>query len=273
MEKGALIGSGRTADVYEWGNDRILKLYQEGMPAVAIEREFATTRLAGGTGLAVPAVEEMLEVNGRLGIVFERIRGPSMLKVLEERPWEILSISRLLAELHARMHTCHLPPGTNSLYEQIERGIGWANDLTDPEKQTIQTVLANLPTGNALCHGDFHPDNILLSDHGPVIIDWMTATRGHPPGDVARTSLLIKTGGLPPRLTLLLSMLINGSRRFMISTYLKRYQQIQPVSRREIDEWTLPLLAARLFEVEAYPLEKKLILKRIRGTLVGLGAG
>ena len=32
-----LIGRGRTADVYTWGDDRILKLFQERMPRHAVE--------------------------------------------------------------------------------------------------------------------------------------------------------------------------------------------------------------------------------------------
>jgi uncharacterized protein (TIGR02172 family) len=267
MDKGSLIGAGRTADVYAWGDDRILKLYQDWMPAAAIEREFAITRLAREAGLPVPATEELVKVDGRLGIVFERVRGTSMLKVLETRPWKYISLSRLLAELHAKMHASILPPDTYSQRQQIERGIEWAKDLSEPEKQTIRSILAHLPEGNAVCHGDFHPDNILLTDHGPVIIDWMTGTRGHPLADVARTALLFQTGGLPPRVSFTMRLLINASRALMYSVYLNRYLQIHPASRSEIGSWQLPLLAARVFEVENYPGEKRLILRRIRAAL------
>ena len=267
LEKGALIGSGRTADVYAWGEDRIFKLYQGWMPAIAIEREFAITRLAREAGVPVPATEELVEVDGRLEIVFERIRGTSMLKVLEARPWELIRIARLLAELHARMHACVLPPGTPSQREQIEQGIEWAKVMSDPEKQAIRTISARFPEGNAVCHGDFHPDNVLLSEHGPVIIDWMTGRHGHPLADVARTVLLIQTGGLPPRVCFATRMWINGSRTLLVSVYLSHYLQIHPASRSEIGAWQLPLLAARLFEVENYPGEQKLILKRIHSAL------
>ncbi len=268
MEKGAWIGAGRTADVYAWGDERILKLYHAGFPAVAVEREFAITRLAWEAGLPVPATEEMLQVDGRLGIVFERIRGTSLLKILESRPWEIIPISHLLAEYHAKMHARLLPPDTYSQREQIERGITWASDLTEKEKQEICSILAHCPEENAVCHGDFHPDNILMTEHGPVIIDWMTGTRGHPLADVARTILLLQTGGLPPRVPVAMRLVINASRLWMISVYRKRYLQVHPARQGEIDAWQLPLLAARLFEVENFPREKKILLGRIRGALV-----
>jgi uncharacterized protein (TIGR02172 family) len=267
MEKGALIGAGRTADVYTWGDERILKLYQDGFPTAAIEREFAITRLAREAGLPVPATEEMLQVDGRLGIVFERIRGTSLLKILESRPWELIAISRLLAEYHAKMHARLLPPDTFSQREQIERGIAWAKDLSEKEKQEICSILARCPEENAVCHGDFHPDNILMTDHGPVIIDWMTGSRGHPLADVARTILLLETGGLPPRVPAAMRLVINASRLWMISVYRKRYLQIHPARQGEIGAWQLPLLAARLFEVENFPKEKEILLGRIRGAL------
>ena len=267
VEKGPLIGAGRTADVYAWGKDRILKLYQDWIPATAIEREFAITRLADSAGLPVPATEELVRVDGRMGIVFERIRGTSLLKALEARPREIISIAYLLAEYQARMHACVLPPDIPNQREQIKQGIEWAKDLSENEKQVICAILARLPEGNALCHGDFHLDNILMTDHGPVIIDWMTGRRGYPLGDVARTVLLIQAGGPPPGINFAMSLLINVFRPWFVSVYLKRYLQIQPASRGEVDAWQLPLLAARLFEVENYPREQKLILKRIRTML------
>ena len=270
MEKGALIGTGRTAQVYAWGEERILKLYQDWMPAASIEWEFATTRRVRESGLPVPAAEEIVQVDGRLGIVFERVRGLSMLLTLMASPGQIIPLSRLLAELHARLHACVLPADAYSQKQQIERGIGLAGSLSGAEKRTILDILARLPDGNAVCHGDFHPDNILMTDHGPVIIDWMTATRGHPLGDVARTALIFQTGGLPPGISFGMHLVINASRRLIFSTYLKRYLQLHPASRSEIDSWKLPIHAARLFEVEGYPAEKNLILRRIRAGLAGM---
>ena len=264
MEKGALIGAGRTADVYAWGDEHVLKLYQNWMPAVAIEREFAVTRQARQAGLPVPAADEMLRVDGRLGIVFERIVGKSLLKILEARPWELVSIARLLAEYHAKMHACSLPPEAPGQHEQIEQGIARAKDLSETEKQSLLAILRNLPDGNAICHGDFHPDNILITENGPVIIDWMTGRRGNPLADVERTVLLIQTGGLPPGVSPAMRLLINASRSGLVSVYLARYRQIRSANRGEIDAWQLPLMAARLFEVEDYPQEKQLLLKRIR---------
>lgn len=59
------------------------------------------------TGLPVPAVEGVIEVNGRHGIIFERVDGPTLLSRMTAQPWTLIQSARLLAELQARMHTHH----------------------------------------------------------------------------------------------------------------------------------------------------------------------
>ena len=65
--------------------------------------------------------------------------------------------------------------------------------------------LAGLPDGDQLCHGDFRPDNLVLTASGPVVLDWMTATRGVPVADVVRTLMAaegarsVRSGARPIR--------------------------------------------------------------------------
>jgi aminoglycoside phosphotransferase (APT) family kinase protein len=58
--------------------------------------------------------------------------------------------------------------------------------LSQETKSTILASLGELPNGNVICHGDFHPKNVLITTEGPVIIDWADATLGHPLADVDR---------------------------------------------------------------------------------------
>jgi aminoglycoside phosphotransferase (APT) family kinase protein len=263
MEKGTLIGQGRTADVFEWGTDRVLKLYQDWMPRTPIEREFAFMKAASAACVPVPAADEVLEQDGRIGIVMERIQGPSMLKIITSQPWKAPALTRQLAELHVKMHECTMPEGSYTQREQIQRGIERAAALPPEAKEAMLARLSALPGGSSLCHGDFHPDNVILTSHGPVIIDWLTGTRGHPLGDVARTSLLFTSGGLPPNVTFFTRLVINTSRLWLHSIYMKRYRALARASREDVEAWRLPLLAARLAEVESYPLETDLILKQM----------
>ncbi len=91
-------------------------------------------------------------------LVLERIEGPTMLDDLRRRPWRLNSHARLLAELHRRLHA--IP------YEDA-----------------------------ALLHLDLHPQNVLLSPSGPVVIDWTNARAGEPAFDVAMTWVIHLTSG------------------------------------------------------------------------------
>jgi uncharacterized protein (TIGR02172 family) len=264
MQPGPLIGKGRTADVYTHGPDRILKLYQPWMPAQVVQREYEITRAALTAGLPVPAADALLELDGRCGIVFERLEGPSMLKELAARPWRLLASARLLGELHARVHACAAPQYLPAQQAQIADGIRAAKELSQDVQEICLRRLAALPEGASFCHGDFHPDNILMTPRGPYIIDWQTGTCGQPLADVARTCLLFETSALPPGTPPAARLLVNASRSLIQSVYLRRYFQLRPAGRRALDTWRLPLLAARLREVDAYPAEARLILERMR---------
>jgi aminoglycoside phosphotransferase (APT) family kinase protein len=150
-----------------------------------------------------------------------------------------------MAELHAQMHACHpthLPAQRERLREKIQN----ARPLSDAMKQTTLTALAQLPEDTALCHGDFHPDNIVLSARGPVILDWTDATCGHPLADVARTALLMQHAALPPHIPG--RRLIEIGRALWYRLYLRRYCELCSILPEDVKVWMLPVAAARLSE-------------------------
>jgi hypothetical protein len=54
--KGPMIGEGRTAEVYLWGDGEVLKLYRAGYPAQWVDYEAKVARLVFEAGLGAPAV-------------------------------------------------------------------------------------------------------------------------------------------------------------------------------------------------------------------------
>jgi uncharacterized protein (TIGR02172 family) len=234
-----LIGKGLTSDVFSWGEGRVLKLYHPWMPAATAQREFTISRAIHGAGLPVPAVYEVIEVDGRPGIVFEHVHGHSLVKDVERKPWTLFAAARLLAELHARLHQCPAPAGLPSQRDQIAHWVNRAPGVSDEHRDKARCHLAQLPDGGCVCHGDFHPANILLTAKGPVIIDWSTATRGHPLADVARTSVLIESAPLPPETALHLRLLMKVSRRLLHAAYLKRYFELRP-EPNDVEFWRVP---------------------------------
>lgn len=110
------------------------------------------------------------------------------------------------------------------------------------------TALDEIPEDTGLCHGDFHPDNILMTTEGPIVIDWVDATRGNPLADVTRTSLLLTVGALPPGTSAPARRLMEAMRRWFRAAYMRRYFQRRPGDRQQLTAWQPVIAAARLGE-------------------------
>jgi aminoglycoside phosphotransferase (APT) family kinase protein len=183
----------------------------------------------------------VVELEGRLGIVYERIEGRSMLEEVARRPWRLLSLVRQFTDLHLQMHRTvemRLPSGR----ELLARLLRESAHLDEETRRWLLERLDALPDADTICHGDFHPDNILISPRGPIVIDWMSVTRGHPLADVAGTFLLLRVAEIPGSVGRILRGLLEMLRNLLLFLYLRRYFEHSPHERREMDDW-VPVMA------------------------------
>lgn len=221
--KGPQIAAGRLADVYAWGDRHILKLYRHGCSPTVADREAAGTRMAHAAGIPTPAVLDVTRVEDRVGLILERIDGPTMLQALCERPESAHSLAHQLATLAVHLHSCGAtnPPSQRQL---LQVNIGRAKGLTEDMKAEVLHLLGLLPDANSLCHGDFHPGNVIMTTAGPVIIDWLNATRGNPIADVARTTLLCRHTPLPENLGPEATRILDVVRPSFEGAYFRQYE-------------------------------------------------
>ena len=115
-----------------------------------------------------------------------------------------------------------------------------------------------------ICHGDFHPYNLLYEDESIFIIDWVGALRGNPLADVAGTYLIIKTMGLKAEnhSSLLIDMITQFFINKFAEVYLKEYLKISNSSRSDIKKW-LPVRAATYLDFGLPEKANKELLKII----------
>ena len=199
------------------------------------------------TGLSTPKLVGALDVEGRQGILYERVEGPSMLEQSTSKPWLVFRLARQLADLHAEIHK-HKGDGLPPLRPSLRASIEQVDSLPPNLKAGVLRLLETLPDGNVLCHLGFHPDQVLITATGPVIIDWMTAQQGHPLADLARTCILFKVGQVPYA-GRTMRAIISLWRGFFYRTYVARYLEQHPaVAQAEVRTWMIPVAAARLNE-------------------------
>ncbi len=241
---GSPVARGRTAEIYAWQDSWVLKLFDDWMPREAVQREREIARAVHESGLSVPAVGDMVQVGGRWGVFYERIEGTSLLASLSPHPWKVIAAFRDLAVLHYEIHA-HTAPGLSSLKDRLAAKIGRALLPDKGLKARVLDRLAHLPEGDSLCHGDFHPDNVLISPQGLVIIDWIDASVGDPAADVART-LLLSGGASPPEARF--RSWRDVLRRMARWAYLRSYEQHCPGIRERATSWLPVVAAGRLSE-------------------------
>ncbi len=242
--KGELLAEGRAAEVYAWGADRVLKLYRTGWTYEVAEREARRTKIAHDSGAPAPNVHGVLEDRGRPGILMDRIDGHPMSAAIDlARPEPA---ARALAELHARLHTRRAPL-LRPQHEELARRIRRAHGLSEAQKAVALARLDEMPRGDALCHGDFHVDNVILTSEGPVVIDWMDATHGHPLADVARSLILIRHAHHHQTDTPRRNAVLHAAARFG-QAYLDHYTEQTETDGEIALGWMATNAAARLSE-------------------------
>jgi Ser/Thr protein kinase RdoA (MazF antagonist) len=238
-----LIGKGLTADVYECGEGRLLKLFFGAVTREHAEWEFRVTKAVRDAGIAAPAAYELAEVEGRLGIVFERLRGTTLYREVQSKPWKLFWAAQLLGRLHATLHQHRAPEWFPRQREQIEHWMSLA-PISEERRAEIRAGYAAIPEGDRICHGDFHPENVFITPEGAAIIDWTTATRGNPASDVARTSALFEQAELPEDTPSYMKLLFKASRHTLHRVYLNSYFKVRPELRPEFEQWRPAQLAA-----------------------------
>lgn len=268
LSRDSLIGIGRSAEVYAWQEHQIIKLFYADFPPEFVEVEMSKSRMISSLNLPTPKFIGMVEIEGRKGLIYERVYGISMLKMINQRPWLLFRLARQLAELH---HAIHQQDGTgfSPIRSDLDSVIQGAMAIPGIPAEDVVQLLKALPDGHALCHLDFHPDQVMMTNRGPVILDWATARQGHPLADVARTTILLKIGQVPYG-GRAMQTILNLWRKIFLETYLTRYFELQPqMNRMDLTPWLIPISIGRLNEGIAG--EKKALMEVIKNSLSALG--
>lgn len=174
-----LIAKGNTAEVFEYEGGKICKLFKSGYDEAAVDREILNTKVMNKTSVKTPRFIEKVQIDGRTGVIYSKVAGPTLLTELknEMTPQKFASVLQEMSALQKQLHT-HKSTECIS-YKEFLSYFGY-------------NKLDLLPEGNTICHGDFHPDNIIRTANNDLfLIDFMNVCHGPKEYDIARTYVLI----------------------------------------------------------------------------------
>ena len=225
--------------VYRDG-DKAIKVFDANFSKSDILNEALNQARVEEAGIRVPKVLEVSVIDGKWAIVSEYIPGKTLAQLMEENPQNKDAYLEQFVDLQMEVHT-HRAPLLNKLHDKMKRKID-ETGLDATTRYELHTRLDSTPHHNKVCHGDFNPSNIIMSENGPYILDWSHATQGNASADVARTYLLFWLNGD-----------IDGAKK-----YLNLFCKKSDTARQYVERW-LPIVAASQ-SVKGKPQEREFLL-------------
>jgi len=224
-----LIGNGAQAEIFR-ENDIIIKLFKKNIAKHDVEYEMNLQKMAYEYGLSVPKIYDIIEINGKYGIKMEYINGVTFGKIILDDMNKLNEYLSKSIEIQIGIHkivTNNFP----SMKEKLKNKINRVQLITENEKQNIIKLLDKENFNNNLCHGDFQFMNILETENGNKVIDWVDSSSGNIEADVYRTYLLYK---------------VNNDE--IAELYINNYCKMADISKEKILKWAPIIASARLSE-------------------------
>ena len=206
--------------------DRCVKVFSTDYSKADVLNEALNQARVEEVGLHIPKVLEVCTIDGQWSIVSEFIKGKTLSQLMQEEPEKKDEYLALFVDLQLEVQSKSCPLLTK-LKDKMNRKICMA-ELDATTRYDLHTRLEGMPKHSKLCHGDFRPSNIIITEDGtPYILDWSHATQGNASADAARTYLCFWLKGD-----------IEGA-----EIYLDLFCEKSGTDKRYVQKW-MPIVAA-----------------------------
>ena len=211
--------------VYRDG-DMAIKLFEKSFSKANVLNEALNQARVEETGLNIPKINEVCKIDGKWAIVSDFIEGETLASLMEKNPDKEDEYLELFVNLQISIQS-KTAPLLNKLKDKMHRKIS-ETTLDATTRYELHMRLDAMPTHTKVCHGDYNPSNIIISNDGtPFVLDWSHATQGNASADVARTYLLFKL----------------EKKDALAEKYIRLFCKKTDTARQYVDQW-LPIVAA-----------------------------
>ena len=206
--------------------DVCVKVFNDDYSKADVLNEALNQARIEETGLNIPKVREVTMVDGKWAIVSDYIKGKTLQQLMDEDSENKDKYIEMLVDLQLEVHS-KVSPLLGKLKDKMNRKI-CQSDLDATTRYDLHTRLEAMPKHNKVCHGDFNPSNVIITDEGKAyILDWAHATQGNASADAARTYLIFWLHGD-----------IDGAKK-----YLDLFCQKSDTAKQYVQKW-MPIVAA-----------------------------
>lgn len=222
MKLDTIVATRANKVIYRDG-DKSVKVFDAEYSKADVLNEALNQARVESTGLNIPKVLEVTKVDGKWAIISEYISGTPLSELMANEPEKYLE---MFVELQMKVHSKKCPM-LNKLKDKMNRKISEA-DIPETTRYELHTRLEGMPKHNKVCHGDFNPSNVIVTESGiPYIIDWAHATQGNASADIARTYLLFCLEG----------------KKELANRYLDLFCEKSNTEKKYVQSW-MPIVAA-----------------------------
>ena len=188
-----IIAKRKNKTVYREG-DLCYKVFDETYSKADILNEALNQARVEETGLNIPKIREITMIDGKWAIVTDHIEGKTLSDMMRDDPENIDAYLERFVDIQLEVQgkSC---PLLRMLRDKMNRKI-CETDFDATTRYDLHMRLEAMPKHAKLCHGDFNPSNIIITEDGtPYVLDWSHATQGNGSADAARTYLLFRLAG------------------------------------------------------------------------------
>lgn len=252
------IGEGRTAEVYI-KDDKAIKLFYDWYKQPYIDKEENISNIAATLCDLAPKCFGQVTINKRTGLVLEYISGKLLKDQFSSNIFSIKKMIIIMGQSHRKITSKNSNelPSFESKYLKL---ITNSERITDSDKSIIIRFLKD-QINNQICHGDYHPENIIIDEKQQFrVIDWTNAFAGNHLFDVARSYYLITNGVSVIKQPVYIRIATFYIRLFAGKWYLKGYFNKEKIPS-DFKKWVFIVKLLRWYEgiVEEEKLLNKVV--------------